>query len=305
MTKEKFAEFLLELRQANANGRDIDAIVKQHEHENAYIYNDGIFKKIFASEKNIALTTDLVNAALNLVGSDRIENPKLVNPFTPGELGYRGIEPDLLMVNDRGQGVPRDRISIEVQHKDYTLYTDRLVLYVARLTSNMAKKGEDADLENLHVVSFQFFDAFPESSNYCHTVQLRNQEQQVYFNKQTVTIVEVQKFFREQIKFANDNSRLAQWLRAIDTLNRDADFGSFSADSMFKVLQNEAKICNFSSRYLMTVDMSDFDKVMIKYEAFLDVAKRMLADGEPVDKIHEYTQLPEKVIRDLSEKSKS
>ncbi|MBR6378561.1 MAG: hypothetical protein IKS02_01155 [Fibrobacter sp.] len=55
----------------------------------------------------------------------------------------------------------------------------------------------------------------------------------------------------------------------------------------------------------MTVDMSDFDKVMIKYEAFLDVAKRMLADGESVDKIHEYTQLPEKVIRDLSEKSKS
>ena len=72
-----------------------------------------------------------------------------------------------------------------------------------------------------------------------------------------------------------------------------------------RVLQNEAKICNFSSRYLMTVDMSDFDKVMIKYEAFLDVAKRMLADGEPVDKIHEYTQLSEKVIRDLSEKSKS
>ena len=71
------------------------------------------------------------------------------------------------------------------------------------------------------------------------------------------------------------------------------------------VLQNEAKICNFSSRYLMTVDMSDFDKVMIKHEAFLDVAKRMPADGEPVDKIHEYTQLSEKVIRDLSEKSKS
>lgn len=58
----------------------------------------------------------------------------------------------------------------------------------------------------------------------------------MYFNKQTVTIVEVQKCFREQAKFANDNSRLAQWLRAIDTLNRDADFGSFSADSMFKVL---------------------------------------------------------------------
>ena len=40
-------------------------------------YNDGCIKKILASEKkNIMLTTDLVNAALGLIGSDRIENPK-------------------------------------------------------------------------------------------------------------------------------------------------------------------------------------------------------------------------------------
>lgn len=100
------------------------------------------------------LTTDLINAALNLVGSDRIENPKLVNPYVPGELGYRSIEPDLLLVNDRGDDVPRDRISIEVQHKDNnSLYNDRLVFCVARLTSSMVKGGVEPHLENLHVVS--------------------------------------------------------------------------------------------------------------------------------------------------------
>ena len=118
MNREEFAQFLGKLREINNNGGDVDAFVKEHEHRNVYFYNDGCIKKILASEKNIMLTTDLVNAALGLIGSDRITNPKLVNPFIPGELGYRGVEPDILLTNDRDGDTPRDRISIEVQHED-------------------------------------------------------------------------------------------------------------------------------------------------------------------------------------------
>ena len=158
MTREEFALFLKELRNVQEKGGDVDAYVKQYENRNVYFYNDGCIKKILASEKNLALTTDLINAALNLVGSDRIENPKLVNPYVPGELGRRSIEPDLLLTNERGE-VPRDRISIEIQHEDHkSLYSDRLVFCVARLTNNMVPKGAVPKLENLHVISFQFFD---------------------------------------------------------------------------------------------------------------------------------------------------
>ena len=254
MTREEFAQFLGKLREINNNGGDIDAFVKEYEHRNVYFYNDGCIKKILASEKNIMLTTDLVNAALGLIGSDCIMNPKLVNPFIPGELGYHDINPDIGLINDRGKDAPRDRISIEVQHNMEKFYRDRLVLYVARITSNMVKSGNAYQLENLNVVSFQFFNAFPESANYRHTVQLKNQEQQVYFDKQTVTLIEVEKFLNKARDFAGDTSRLAQWLRAIDTLNREADISEFANDPVFRLLQNEVKLCNFSSRYLMTVD---------------------------------------------------
>ena len=299
MTREEFAQFLGKLREINNNGGDIDAFVNEYEHRNVYFYNDGCIKKILASEKNIMLTTDLVNAALGLIGSDRITNPKLVNPFIPGELGYRGVEPDILLTNDRDGDTPRDRISIEVQHEDKRVFRDRLVLYVARLTSNMARKGENPRLENLNVVGFQFFDAFPESANYRHTVQLRNQEQQVYFDRQTVTLIEVEKFFRKAERFADDSSRLAQWLRAIDTLNREADFSEFANDPVFKVLQNEVKLCRFSSRYLMTVDMSDFDKAMERYEAITEIAKKMRDMGADMSLIVKATGLSEKTIREL------
>ena len=299
MKREEFAKFLGELKIVNDKGQDTDAFIKKYEHRNVYFYNDGCIKKILASEKNLILTTDLVNAALNLIGSDRIENPKLENPFIPGELGYHNIETDIMLTNDRGEGVPRDRVSIEVQHVGGNLYKGRLVLYVSRLTSSMVKKGEPYRLDNLNVVSFQFFDAFADSPNYRHTVQLKNQEQRVYFDQQTITLIEVAKFLKKAKDFANDNSRLAQWLRAIDTLNREADFCEFANDPVFKVLQNEVKLCNFSSRYLMHVDMSDFDRAVAKREEKEEIAKGLLKDGVPMEIIVRNTGLSEEVIRKL------
>lgn len=48
MIREQFANFLAKLREADEKGLDLDVIVKAHEHENAYIYNDCVFKKIRA-----------------------------------------------------------------------------------------------------------------------------------------------------------------------------------------------------------------------------------------------------------------
>lgn len=300
MTREEFVGFQHKLKNADNNGLDIDAIVKEYEHRNVYFYNDGCIKKILASEKNLMLTTDLINAALNLVGSDRIENPKLVNPYIPGELGYRSVEPDLLLTNDRGEEIPCDRISIDVQHENNdSLFNDRLVLYVARLTSSMEMVGKFTRLENLHVVSFQFFDAFKESPNYRHKVQLRDQEQRVYFDRQTVTLIEVNKFLKQKEKFAGDNSRIAQWLRAIDTLNREADFSEFAADPIFKVLQNEVKLSNFSARYMRCELMKDFDEAWLKHRTACEIAKNLRDKGVDISIIKETTNLSEKEIREL------
>jgi len=297
MTREQFAQFLAELKKASDNGQDIDAIVKKHEHENVYFYNDGCIKKILANEKNLALTTDLINAALNLIGTDRIKNPKLVNPFVPGEIGYKSVEPDLLLVNERGKNVPRDRISVDVQHETGSFFKDRLVLYVSRLTNNMVKRGDVPKLDNLHVISFQFFNAFAESTNYRHKVQLQNQEQQVYFDRQTVTLIEVEKFLKNAQNFADDNSRLAQWLRAIDSLNRGADFSEYAQDPVFRLLQNEVKMSNFSSRYLMTEAMMVLDKDYIFYDAqdkkAREMAKDLLIEGDSVEKVVRISKLSE------------
>ena len=243
MTRDEFAKFLDKLRDADKNGQDCEAIVKAHEKHNVYFYNDTCVKKILASEKNIALTTDLINAALNLVGAECIEHPKLVNPFIPSELGYKNAEPDLLLTNDREGNAPRDRISIEIQHDSDSIYKQRVVLYVSRHVSNMVKKNDPPILENLNLISFQFTNAFPWrlSKDYRHKVQLYNQQKLLYYDQLAITVIEVNKFLNHAESFVADRSRLAQWLRAIDTLNNEGDFSEFAHDPVFKVLQNEVK----------------------------------------------------------------
>ncbi|WP_295038508.1 hypothetical protein, partial [uncultured Fibrobacter sp.] len=124
--------------------------------------------------------------------------------------------------------------------------------------------------------------------------------QRVYFERQTVTLIEVNKFLKQKEKFEGDNSRIAQWLRAIDTLNREADFSEFAADPVFKVLQNEVKLCNFSARYMRTAIMKDFDDARIAYNKAREIAKMLLEQGKlSVAEISAVTKLSEKEISEL------
>ena len=122
----------------------------------------------------------------------------------------------------------------------------------------------------------------------------------MYFERQTVTLIEVNKFLKQKEKFEGDNSRIAQWLRAIDTLNREADFSEFAADPVFKVLQNEVKLCNFSARYMRTAIMKDFDDARIAYNKAREIAKMLLEQGKlSVAEISAVTKLSETEISEL------
>ncbi|MBO7413237.1 MAG: hypothetical protein J6U20_06180 [Fibrobacter sp.] len=82
-------------------------------------------------------------------------------------------------------------------------------------------------------------------------------------------------------------------------MNRDADFSEFANDPIFRLLQNEVKLCNFSSRYLMTVDMSDFDRAVAEYTTKLEIAKKMRDMNVDMPIIAEATGLSEELIRKL------
>ena len=63
------------------------------------------------------------------------------------------------------------------------------------------------------------FDTWPDSQNYRHSIQLRNQDNEGFFKKQNLILVEIKKFLRKGYKF--DETPLALWLRTIDMINNE------------------------------------------------------------------------------------
>lgn len=99
-------------------------------------------------------------------------------------------------------------------------------------------------------IALQMFDSYPESNDYRHCVQLKNQNNEVFFGKHMLTIVEVAKFIKGDYRM--DESRLACWLRAIECINneQDLDENAFMANVLH--LQNAAKLCNFDMGFLVS-----------------------------------------------------
>ncbi len=142
----------------------------------------------------------------------------------------------------------------------------------ARHTSQNRMPGDSYCLRNMNFIALQMFDTFPASSKYRHTVQLRNQDNEVFFEKETLTIVEIAKFCKGNYEF--DDSRLASWLRLIGNINNEKAIDS-RGNPFVECLQNSAKLCNFSEDYLLTEakNMTDVD-----YEKYIE-RKKARAEG--------------------------
>ena len=115
----------------------------------------------------------------------------------------------------------------------------------------------------------------------------------------------MKKFFEQTSAFAEDRSRLAQWLRAIDTLNREADFSEYEGDPIFRDLRDAVKLYNFSSGYLLKEGMMSTD---IAYEIYTAeerrskaIARKLLAMGLSVEQICTATGLYKKQVLKLQE----
>ena len=80
-------------------------------------------------------------------------------------------------------------------------------------------------------------------------------------------------------------------------------YSEFAADPVFKVLQNEVKLCNFSARYMISTMMRDVEQASWEYSGGLkkarEIAKKMRDKGVDISFIKETTNLSEEEIREL------
>ena len=158
------------------------------------------------------------------------------------------------------------------------------------------------------------FVGFPEWENYLHTIRLKNQDNEVFYKKQTITLVEVPKFLKGG--FESDNSRFAQWLRVFDGLNNERPV-PVPEGSQFALLQKKAELSKFTEEFLVSEAMKMSDR---EYELYVEkkharaegleegraegreegadnkareMAASMLAEGDSVEKVVRISKLTE------------
>jgi predicted transposase/invertase (TIGR01784 family) len=332
MNKTQYAEMLKDISETHKNGGDVSACIAKYNerYKYVYVYNDNIFKILFGNPENESITVDFLNAVLKLDGGDCIERVSFVNPALPEAIG-KSITSDVVALDQR-----QERIVLEVQHVEHESYNSRLVLYAAKHTIASRVKGDDYRLRNLNLISLQMFDGFPESRNYRHCIRLKNQDNEVFYEKETITLVEIPKFIKR--KYEKDSSRLALWLRVFDGLIRECPV-DVPKGSQYALLQEKAKLCIFTKDFLVSeaMKMSDHnyelyvEKLNARAEGLAEgrnegraegrvegraegrvegrvegrndertaVALDMLADNEPIEKIVKNSHLPESKILEL------
>ena len=210
-----------------------------------------------------------------------------------------------------------DRIVLEVQHIEDESFNSRLVYYTSKHTVASLSRGRPYNLKNLNLISLQMFVGFPEWENYLHTIRLKNQDNEEFYKKQTITLVEVPKFLKGG--FESDNSRFAQWLRVFDGLNNERPV-PVPEGSQFALLQKKAELSKFTEEFLVSEAMKMSDR---EYELYVEkkharaegleegrakgraegadakareMAGKMLIKDKPIDEIIEFTGLAESDI---------
>jgi predicted transposase/invertase (TIGR01784 family) len=318
MNKEQYAEMLRDISETNKAGGSVSACIAKYKkiYNYVYIYNDNIFKRLFGTPENEPLAVDLLNAVLKLDGGDCIEHLTFVDPSLPDAFA-KSITSDIVALDQR-----QDRIVLEVQHVDDDTFKGRLVYYSSKHVIASRVKGDNYNLRNLNLVSLQMFDGYPDPNKYRHSIRFRNDENEVFYDKETITLVEIPKFLKN--KYEVDNSRLAQWLRVFDGINNESPI-PVPEGSHFALLQEKAKLSIFTEEFLVSeaMRMSDHD-----YELYVEkkharaeghaegkaegraegraeerdkrnteMALDMLADNKPIDEIVKYSHLSmEKVL---------
>lgn len=284
-----------------------------HIAEERYIslLTDFVFKRIFGTKPNKDL---LINFLNSLFGKEQvITDVKYLNSEHVGDVYTdRKAIFDVYCENEKGE-----KFIVEMQNAYQTYFKDRSLYYATFPIKEQAPKSADWDfnLSHVYVVALLNFNMHEESFDQkaiAHDVGLLDKKTKKVFNdKLTFKYVEIAKFDKplEKLRTLYD-----KWLYALKNLPKLENRPMELKDKIFDKLFAEAEIAKFSKKELREYEDSlkayrdiknSLDTAEEKgrkkgmEERSLEIAREMLQDGEPIEKIIRYTGLSENEISGL------
>ncbi len=262
------------------------------------------FKKLFGTEPNKILLIDFLNQILperhriTVLSYSRNEHLGL------NELDRKAIF-DLYCIGKSGE-----RFIVEMQKAKQNFFKDRSVYYASFPIQEQAGKGEwDYRLEPVYSVGILdfIFDDHKSDEELLHTVELKNQRCEVFYDKLKFIYIELPKFKKQEDEL---ETHFDKWLYVFRHLSNLQDRPKKLQDRVFQKLFDAAEIAKFSPeerdayedslkyyRDLKNVVDTSREEGMI--EGIEKIAKKMKEKGMSNSEISELTGLNDDEINDL------
>jgi predicted transposase/invertase (TIGR01784 family) len=263
-------------------------------------YTDFGFKKLFGEEGNKDLLMDFLNQLLpshHQVVELSFKNPEKV----PGTAKERKAIFDIYCQNIKGE-----RFIVEMQKAKVNFFKDRSLFYSTFPIKEQAQKGGwNFNLMPVYFIAILDFkyDEKEEEAKFRRDVCLKDQDGDVFYDKLHFKFLQMPLFNKQEHEL---ESHFDKWVYFLKNLE---NFDHIPAILNEPIFQRGFEIAELS--HLKPRQFDDYEKSLLEYwevknvkdTAFGDgvekgkteekeeIAKMMLLDNEPIDKIVRYTQL--------------
>lgn len=216
-------------------------------------FTDFGFKKIFGEEASKPLLVDFLNALLP--EENKIKNLTFKNTEQLGqsEVDRKAIY-DIYCENENGE-----KFIVELQKAKQNYFKERTVYYSTFPIREQAEKGEwNYNLKAVFCVgildfTFDDYKLEPEKSEVVHTIKLKNQNGNIFYDKLSYIYLEMPNFKLPESKL---KTRLDKWLYFIKHLEDFQTIPTIFKDEIFSKAFEKAEISKFGQEELENYEMN-------------------------------------------------
>ena len=274
-------------------------------------FTDFGFKRIFGEEPHKDLLIDFLNELLKEEQGEIIDLTYLKNEHLDNtELDRRAIF-DLYCENKKGE-----KFIVELQKTKQNFFRDRMVYYSTFPIREQAKRADwNYELKAVYTIAILDF-VFDEDKNqpdkFRYDIKLTDVDTlKVFYNKLTYIYLEMPKF---QKSVEELETRFDKWLYVIKNLNKLQDIPPKLQERIFRKLFEVSEIAKFNQKQILSYEDSlkyyrdiknsldtarDEGKAAGRTKEKLEIARQMLQEGEPLEKIQKFTGLSKEEIKKL------
>ena len=213
-------------------------------------FTDFGFKKLFGEEASKPLLIDFLQnllPELNIISLSFLDKELLGRT----EFDRKAIY-DIYCETANGE-----RVIIELQKVKQNYFKDRSVYYASFPIQEQAQRGEwNYRLEPVYcigILDFVFEDKESNKADVIHYVQLKNQHNQVFYDKLKYVYIEMPKFKKKETELA---SRLDKWLYFIQHLEDFDSIPGLFNDIIFSQASEKAEIAKYNDLELRSYQQS-------------------------------------------------